>query len=72
MYIPKEKDVERAFDVIKQNLVQSDEAIKFIKIKIGLYRVEAEKNYGFVRSEIHKMANDLEKELKDAIAQYIK
>ena len=67
MISQEERDINEALGVIKNNKREKDQAIKFLKIKIGLYRVEAEKYSGYMKSTIHKMANDLEKKLSEAI-----
>ena len=44
-----------------------DRAIKFVNTQIGLYRLNAERNYGFVRRYIHRQANDIENKLNEIL-----
>ena len=46
-----------------------DRAIKFVNIQIGLYRLNAERYYGFVRRNIHKQANEIEEKLMEAMKE---
>ena len=63
----EETMIDMTLEAIEKNHRNKADAIEFIQIKIGQYRLEAEKYSGFVRSCIHQSANDLEKRLNQAM-----
>lgn len=67
----EERVIHYHLESIRNNAYNKNESIKFLTIKVGQYRVEAEKHHGYVKSLIHKMANDLEKQLVNAIKESI-